>query len=296
MKTTKGANLPLRSVLLSSVLCLLLTSVPAWPQDPAPAEKKLGWQDKAELALVLTAGNSETSTFGFRNLLSRIWTDAELHFEVAGLRTETATITAMPVGTSADDFVLREESESALTAENYLARAKYDRTLRPRLFVFGTGGWDRNVFAGIENRYNAAGGVGNIWRDREDFRFRTDYGISVTHQIPTVGSEVTFAGLRLSADLMRKLTASTTLTHLTIAEENLDDTDDFRLDSLTAVAVAMTDRLAIQLSLKFLFDNVPSFVEADLLSTVTGLPVGILVPVQADKLDTLVNVALVVNF
>ena len=296
MKTTKGANLPLRSVLVSSVLCLLLTSVPAWPQDPPPPEKKLGWQDKAELALVLTAGNSETSTFGFRNLLSRIWTDAELHFEVAGLRTETATITAMPVGTSADDFVLREESASALTAENYLARAKYDRTLRPRLFVFGTGGWDRNVFAGIENRYNAAGGVGNIWRDREDFRFRTDYGISVTHQIPTVGSEVTFAGLRLSADLMRKLTASTTLTHLTIAEENLDDTDDFRLDSLTAVAVAMTDRLAIQLSLKFLFDNVPSFVEADLLSTVTGLPVGILVPVQADKLDTLVNVALVVNF
>ena len=286
----------LRLNCVSSLLCLLLTSVPARSQDPPPPEKKLGWQDKAELALVLTAGNSETSTFGFRNMLSRIWTDAELHIEVAGLRTETATVTATPVGTSADDFVLQEESSSTLTAENYLARAKYDRTLRPRLFVYGTGGWDRNVFAGIENRYNAAGGVGNIWRDREDFRFRTDYGISVTHQIPTVGSEVTFAGLRLSADLMRKLSASTTLTHLTIAEENLDETDDFRLDSLTAVAVTMTDHLALQVSLKFLFDNVPSFVEADLLSPTTGLPAGILVPVQADELDTLFNVALVVNF
>jgi len=288
--------LPSRSIVESSVLFLLLTSVPAWPQDPPPPEKKLGWQDKAELALVFAAGNSETSTFGFRNLLSRIWTDAELHFEVAGLRTETATVTSTPVGTSADDFVLEEASASALTAENYLARAKYDRTLRPRLFVYGTGGWDRNVFAGVENRYNAAGGVGNIWQDREDFRFRTDYGISVTHQLPTIGSEATFAGLRLSADLMRKLSASTTLTHLTIAEENLDETDDFRLDSLTALAVAMTDHLALQVSLKFLFDNVPSFVEADLISPATGLPVGILVPVQADKLDTLLNVALVVNF
>jgi hypothetical protein len=289
--------LPLRSILSSSLLCLLLTSVSAaWPQEPPAPEKKLGWQDKAELALVFTAGNSKTSTFGFRNLLSRIWTDAELHIDVAGLRTETATITATPVGTSADEFVLREDSASALTAENYLARAKYDRTLRPRLFVFGTGGWDRNVFAGIENRYNAAGGVGNIWQDREDFRFRTDYGISVTHQIPTVGSEVTFPGLRLSADVMRKLSASTTLTHLTIAEENLDETDDFRLDSLTAVAVTMTDHLALQVSLKFLFDNLPSFVEADLVSPITGLPAGILVPVQADKLDTLFNVALVVNF
>ena len=288
--------MPSRSIVESSVLFLLLTSVPAWPQDPPPPEKKLGWQDKAELALVFAAGNSETSTFGFRNLLSRIWTDAELHFEVAGLRTETATVTSTPVGTSADDFVLEEASASALTAENYLARAKYDRTLRPRLFVYGTGGWDRNVFAGVENRYNAAGGVGNIWQDREDFRFRTDYGISVTHQLPTIGSEATFAGLRLSADLMRKLSASTTLTHLTIAEENLDETDDFRLDSLTALAVAMTDHLALQVSLKFLFDNVPSFVEADLISPATGLPVGILVPVQADKLDTLLNVALVVNF
>jgi len=286
----------MRPVVRFTVLCLLVMPAPAWTQEPPAPEKKLGWQDKAELALVLVAGNSETSTFGFRNLLSRIWTDAELHFEVSGLRTETATITATPVGTSADDFVLQENSESALTAENYLVRAKYDRALRPRLFAFGTGGWDRNVFAGIENRYNAAGGIGNIWRDTEDFRFRTDYGISVTHQIPTIGSNVTFAGLRLSADLLRKLTPSTTLTHLTITEENLDDTDDFRLDSLTAVAVTMTERLALQVSLKFLFDNVPSFVEADLLSPITGLPVGILVPVQADKLDTLFNVALVVNF
>ncbi|HEY7698053.1 MAG TPA: DUF481 domain-containing protein [Vicinamibacteria bacterium] len=286
----------IRPVPLHLVLCLVLASVEARSQEPAPPEKKLGWQDKAELALVWTAGNSETSTFGFRNTLSRIWADAELHVEVAGLRTETATVTATPVGTSADDFVIERDSSSALTAENYLARAKYDRTLRPRLFAFGTGGWDRNVFAGIENRYNAAGGIGNIWYDREDFRFRTDYGISVTHQLQTVGDDVTFAGLRLSADLMRKVSPSTTLTHLTIAEENLDETDDFRLDSLTALAVAMNKRLALQVSLKFLFDNVPSFVEADLLSPITGLPVGILVPVQADKLDTLFNVALVVNF
>jgi hypothetical protein len=281
---------------LFRALPFVFLSSPSWAQDPAPPEKKLGWKDKAELALVWTAGNSETSTFGFRNLLSRVWTDAELQIEVAGLRTETSTLTATPIGTSLEDYYLQEESESALTAENYLARAKYDRNLRPRLFAFGAGGWDRNVFAGIDSRYNAAGGVGNIWRDREDFRFRTDYGVSVTHQIPTVGEETTFAGLRFSADLMRKLSASTTLTHLTILDENLDETDDLRLDSLTALAVAMTDRLALQVSLKLLFDNLPSFVEADLVSPSTGLPVGIPVPIQAEKLDTLFNVALVLNF
>jgi hypothetical protein len=285
-----------RAGLLSILVGLpFMLAIPASAQEPTPPEKKLGWHDKAELALVVTAGNSETSTFGFRNLLSRTWTDAELKVELAGLRTETATFTATPVGTSPDDFMVEEVSSSELTAENYLARAKYDRNLRPKLFAFATGGWDRNVFAGIENRYNAAGGIGNIWYDREDLRFKTDYGISVTHQLPTVGDDITFAGLRLSADLLRKLTASTTVTHLTIAEENLDETDDFRLDSVTALAVAMNERLALQLSLKFLFDNVPSFVEAELV-TPGGLPTGILVPVQADKLDTLFNVALVLNF
>jgi hypothetical protein len=275
---------------------IVIDAVPAPAQEAPAEEKKLGWKDRAELALVITGGNSSTSTFGFRNLLSRIWTDAELHIEAAGLRTETATVTATPVGTSIDDYVIDRESVSAVTAENYLARAKYDRQIRPRLFVFASGGWDRNEFAGIESRYYGAGGVGNIWYDREDFRWRTDYGVSITQQDETVGDSQTFAGLRFSSDFMRKLSASTTATNLTIADENLDDTSDLRIDSLTGLEVAMSSHLAIKVSLRLLFDNVPSFLEAELLTPGSGLPTGILVPVQAEELDTIFNVALVVNF
>ena len=60
---------------------------------------------------------------------------------------------------------------------------------------------------------------------------------------------------------MRKLTGNTTLTNVTIADENLNETADFRLDSLTALAVAMNARLALKVSLQFLFDNQPSFIE-----------------------------------
>lgn len=258
-------------------------------------EKKLGWKEEAELAIVVTAGNSETSTFGFRNLLSRVWENAQLQIEVSGLRTETSTITRTPVGTSADDFVVEEDSVSALTAENYHALAKYDRTLSSRFFAYGSGGWDRNEFAGIRNRYYGAGGVGNVWYDRETARWRTDYGFSVTREEGTVAPSVTFGGLRLSSDFMQKLTGTTTFTNVTIADENLDDTADFRLNNLAALAVSMTGHLAIKVSLQFLFDNVPSFVEGQLV-TPAGDLTGILVPVQADKLDTLFNVALVVNF
>jgi hypothetical protein len=258
--------------------------------------RKLGWKDEAELALVVTAGNTETSTFGFRNLLSHVWEKAELQIDAGGLRTETSTITRTPVGTSPDDYVVQEDSVSALTAENYYARAKYDRTLSSRFFAYGSGGWDRNEFAGIRNRYYGAGGVGNIWSDREDARWRTDYGLSVTREEGTVAPGVTFAGLRLSSDFMQKLSGSTTVTNVTIADENLDDTSDFRLNNLAALSVSMTGHLAIKVSLQFLFDNVPSYLDAELVSPTTGEGLGILVPVQADKLDTLFNVALVVSF
>jgi hypothetical protein len=281
--------------MVALALIIVVAGAASAQEAAKPEEKKLGWQDRAELALVVTGGNTSTSTFGFRNVLSHIWTAAELHIEAAGLRTETATITATPVGTSIDDYVVERDSISALTAENYLARAKYDRQIRPRLYAYASGGWDRNEFAGIASRYYGAGGIGNIWYDQEAFRWRTDYGISVTRQDPTVGDSQTFAGLRLSSDFLRKLSASTTATNLTIAEENLDDTSDLRIDSLTALAVSMSNHLAIKLSLRLLFDNVPSFLEAELL-TPGGIPTGILVPVQAEELDTIFNVALVINF
>ena len=276
------------------VLCcgsLLATAAVAQEEE----EKKLGWTDKAELSLVLTSGNSQTGTFGFRNDLSHDWDNARLLIEVAGLRTETGVITRTPVGSSLDDFEVQKSVVKDVTAENYLARGKYDRNLTDRFFLYGTGGWGRSEFAGIRNRTFGAGGVGNIWYDVDSTRWRTDYGLSVTREEGTVAEVETFAGMRLSSDFMRKLTGNTTLTNVTIADENLNETADFRLDSLTALAVAINARLALKVSLQFLFDNEPSFIEAP-LEFPPGNVLDILVPVPADELDTFFSVALVVNF
>lgn len=199
---------------------LFLAGAQAFASGQDEEEKKLGWANSSELSLVITSGNAETSTFGFRNDLTYTRTDALFRFEVAGLRTETATITRTPVGRSPEDFEVLKDSLSELTAENYLARAKYDRNITERVFLFASGGWDRNEFSGIGNRYYGAGGVGNIWYDGGDFRWRTDYGMSVTREEGTVAERKTFAGLRLSSDFLRKLTGNTELTNLTIADQN----------------------------------------------------------------------------
>jgi hypothetical protein len=283
-----------RTLALLAAVGVAVATMPS-SVDAQEGEKKLGWANAAELSLVVTAGNAKTSTFGFRNELAHVWEDAKLLVEASGVRTKTGTISRSAVGTSPDDFDVVKDTQTELTAEKYLARAKYDHNVTERVFVFGSGGWDRNEFAGIQNRYFGAGGLGNVWFDREDARWRTDYGLSATHEQGTVSSTRTFAGLRLSSDFMRKLTASTTLTNITVIDENLSDLKDFRLDALSAVAVAMSDHLALKVSLQLLFDADPAFIEAPLQSP-PGNPTGTNVLIQTDELDTHFSVALVVSF
>ena len=48
----------------------------AWAEEP-----KIGWSDQAELSYVLTAGNSESTTLGFKNELKRTWEAATFSFK-----------------------------------------------------------------------------------------------------------------------------------------------------------------------------------------------------------------------
>ena len=45
-----------------------------------------GWKDTAELSYVLTAGNSESSTLGVKNTLSRDWDSSSFRVEAAAVR------------------------------------------------------------------------------------------------------------------------------------------------------------------------------------------------------------------
>ena len=80
-----------------------------------------------------------------------------------------------------------------------------------------------------------------------------------------------------------------------MADENLNETDDFRSDLINAVAVSMNSRLALKVSWQLLFDNLPSLVEIPLTSLV-GAPTGDTVFTELDNVDNLFTFALVASF
>ncbi len=286
----------IRRELLCGLMVLVATIVaPAWAQDE---EKELGWADAAELTFVVASGNAESSTFGFRNGLTRTWEEAGLTFDVGLLRADSGLVTRTAVGPSPVSFAVTKDSVTTKTAERYHARGQYDRQLTERMFWFAGSGWERNTFAGFDNRTSLNGGVGNTWVDDERSTFRTAYGISFTVQddvVELAGSDNSFAGLRLSYDYRLQLTPTTKITSVLIADQNLEETADFRSDLVNAVSVSMTEQLALKISWQLLYDHQPALVGLPLINLV-GVPTGDTVFAPLDTVDNLLTFALVATF
>jgi len=265
-----------RTITLALLLsCLFATTL--WAED------ETGWSDTAELGYIVTSGNSESSTLGFKNTAARKWTNALFTLNAGGIRVETTTKTRVELSPG----VVQETETAEKTAENYYLNGRYDRNITDRLFWYAGAGWDRNRFAGIDNRYTVEGGTGNVWYDEEGLKFRTLYGLTYTDQediIPNPASDDTFAGGRFSWDYLNKLGGNTTYVNIFVVDLNLDESDDWRGNMINSLAVAMNERLALKVSLQILYDNMPSLI-------VVGTT-----PVELDETDTIFTASLVVNF
>jgi putative salt-induced outer membrane protein YdiY len=295
----RAASVPRRilGLLLGSLALatLLLVSPPCRAEDP-PAEKKLGWGDAAELAYVATSGNSELSTLGFKNTLTRTWEDALLEVKAGGIRSESTTVTHV-VYSAGPPVDIREDESTDLTGESYFLNGKYTRNITKAFYWFGFGGWERNRFSGIENRTILAAGVGNIWKDTEDLKWRTDYSLTYTDEEDVVeppAFDGTYAGVRVSSTYQQKFGSVTLFGDDFIFDADVDDSSNWRGEMTNWVSVTMSAHLALKVSLKWLYDNEPA--EAAAADPLGLLPPGTVAFYELDKLDTVFTTSLVVKY
>jgi putative salt-induced outer membrane protein YdiY len=258
-----------------------------------------GWSDKAEFSYVLTSGNSQTTTFSLKNVTRRVRERQSFQLRLEGLRVRSEESERWAVGSGQDDFVLYDESETQTKAEKYVVSGRYDHRVTKRFFWFGGAGWDRNRIAGIENRYDAFGGVGHIVIDSAKTKFRTDYSVTYTEQqdvIPDPDKQDSFAGLRLSWDFLRDFDGSASYGNETVIDESLRKSSDWRVDMTNSIAVSINEHLALKVSLQWLYDNEPALTEVPLYAPddPVGDPVGV-VAVPVDELDTIFRASMVVN-
>ncbi len=275
-------------------LCLAICGCLATGLQAQEETTELGWFDEAELSLVATNGNAEAETLGFKNTLRRVWEEAEFTLKASGLRAESTTRRLRAVLEPSGGVGVFEENTSELTAENYALSGRYHHELTEALFWFVSAGWERNEFAGFANRYSAQGGVGHRWFEREKAGFRTDYSLTYTRQedlVPTPERAEDFVGARFALEYRRQLTASTQYTNSLTVDENLEDTSDLRAELDQAIAVAISQRLALKVRLRLLYDHQPAVQAVSVEPALTDT-----VLVELEELDSTLQVALVVKF
>jgi len=286
------------------IAALAVMTGAARAQDVPAAEKKLPkWSDTAELGWVATSGNSESSSFAFKDTLLREGKNDLFELKLGGLKVETTDIRLYAVG-GTTAFSRIEERETETTAESYFLTGRYDRKITEDFFWFAGAGWDRNEFAGIQNRYAGFGGVGNKWFDTDRRKWRTDYSTTVTKQENVVDDpdlDDTFFGVRLSSTFLQKFGANDagTFGNDTIIDENLNETSDWRVNMTNWVGLSMTSHVALKVSLQWLYDNLPSLKEVDLFPASdpggTGTPIGTAL-VELEDLDMIFTTALVIKY
>jgi putative salt-induced outer membrane protein YdiY len=296
-----------RGLLTVAALSVLLAAAPARAQQNATPtaanavdEKAFkvdapGTYANADLSYVLTSGNSTTNTLGFKGDVTRRWDRNSLGFAVGGLRASSSPDTAFAVGTPGDFEVQVPSAE--LTAENYYARGRYDFKLSDRLFYTLGAGWERNQFSGIRNRWVGDTGIGYIFLNNDRSSFRGTAGITYTNEDYTADGADTasFVGARLGWDFRQKLFENTTFTHTLIADENLEDTADLRVDAQFGLHVAMSSTLGLKVNWRLLWDNQPALAEYP-LRTPGGVDTGLTVLAPYKELDQGFSVSLVFSF
>ena len=300
-------------------------------QTTSKDDPKLGWSNMSDLSLVVTGGNSESTTVGLSDKVAYRWKEARFEFEVSVLHSNKSDDRffliepglEFPVGGTPSSLTTSLVSpEPTLDVANYAIQGTYERNISPKWFWNTGGSWYRNENAGIRNRYVVFAGLGNTWADNTRRRFVTNYGLSYTEREDVEldpERDRQFGGTRFAWDYTEHFNAATTFDSDFVVNAKSSRPADYSFSTLNALTVSMNTHVSIKVSLQWLFENKPAL-ETDLdviayveLSNPDGVPgTGderfrtrssggtklVLGSSEArkDKLDTVVRTALVIKF
>jgi putative salt-induced outer membrane protein YdiY len=283
----------MKRTLASTALGLVLAWTLAAPALAEDAPKR-PWSDSAELGVVMTSGNSEGTNFSLSNKFKYAWTNAELTFDGAALRTESRTRSIdnpPPYGTP----VVTDTTQ--VTAATYGLALKYRRNISERFFWYTGGLWFQNFFAGIDDRYIVNGGLGYTFVKSERNLLKGELGADLTREDPLGNPPPAeletkdFVGIRAYLGYEFKISDKSKLTEDLNAIENLDTTSAWRANSVTALTAGFTNSLALKVSYAVAYSNEPP------IKVIHANPgPGPDAIYHFEKTDTILTVALVVNF
>jgi len=276
----------------------LLGLLMAGPAVARGQEKRTGllgpWAATAEVSYVVTGGNTATSALSLGTSFTRKWTNDSLLFKSYILTSNATTITRTAQGTE-DDFTIIRTEITRKVAENYLLAGQYDRHISKRLVGQAGMSWDRNRFAGVDDRVIATTGFGYSWVDKPRTQVKNSAGLTYTIRQYVGQAAESFAGFRLTVSSDQKIFKSSSLSTLFVFDDNLNRSVDWRFDWANSLTASISKSFALKVMLRTLYTHVPALQSLPLID-LAGDPTGLFVNVPLKNLDTFFTTSLVINF
>jgi putative salt-induced outer membrane protein len=222
----------------------------------AQAEEKK-WSDEAEVSYVDTGGNTETTSLSAKNLLKYTFSEKiEGAWKLAALYAET---------------------DGEKTAESYSSELRANYLFTKRLYVAGIVGWEKDEFAGIDNRYYIGPAVGYKFLTGPKHFLLGETGIDYVKEEYTDNTDNDFARGRVYGEYEYAFSEKTKFKETLEYLHDFDDSDNYNINSETSLISSLSDVLSLKTSYEIKYDNKP-------------------VPATLDDTDTLLSVTLVINF
>ena len=206
---------------------------PATAQDaPPPPPLRI----QGDLGLVSTAGNSAVTTLNLG---------------------EKVILRLGPIKLTQTFSVVYGRTGDSTTTNQWKASARSDVQIGGPVAVYARGAFERNTTAGISRRFEQAAGFAAEIIMRERTTLEAEAGAALNQQTSTSDSTTRFASGRAAISFKQFVTGTAFVSQELEALPNLDEPDDLRFNSETALTAPISSRFAVRLAYTVKFDNLP---------------------------------------
>lgn len=233
-------------ILFAAALC---AAAPLAAQDTAKTTLTL------DFGLVNATGNSEFTSMNVGEKLT--WTKGRWGLAQTGK-------------------VLFGETDDVRTAESYDFNVRGDRGLSARVGVFAFVAYYRDPFAGLASRWSGGPGIGvGLVRAARD-TLNLEGALTEQSERTTAAIDRSFAATQAAARYKHTFANNASFSQTLEWLANLKTSDDYRLNSETALVAPLSSKIGLRLSYVIRFDNLPepTFKKTDKILT-TGIQIAL---------------------
>jgi putative salt-induced outer membrane protein len=231
--------------------------IAAFSNIPAVYAEEKKWKNEAQLSLFDTGGNTEVMSLSANNTL-RYAFDENLK--------------------GAWEFsTLYGKSDGVKNAESYSTEVRLEYLFTDQLYAAGIAGWLKDEFAGIKNKYYLGPALGyRLFTGPRHFLLG-EAGLDYVTEKYIDNSDEQYIEVRAFGKYEYVFSKKNKFSQSLEFLYNLDDSNDYKMNSETALISALNEYLSLKASYELKYDNKPT-------------------PQTLEETDTVLSLALIVNF